>query len=683
MVKVIIDKKIVEVEEGTPVIKACEKAGIEIPRFCYHDRLKVAGNCRMCLVQVNKKTKLESSCTLTVEEGMVIDTKTDIVQKARSGVMELLLANHPLDCPTCDQGGECDLQDQAMHYGKGESIFEEKKRVVEDKKMGPLIGTYMNRCIYCMRCVRFSTDVMGTEEVGIFGRGEDLEISTYLNRAIKSELSGNLIDLCPVGALTSKPYSFKFRSWELTSTESIDVMDAVGSNIRIDSANGEVMRILPRTNDDINEEWISDKTRFAYDGLKNQRLDTPYIRKAGKLTPVSWDEVLKFLAKNMSSLKGNQIGAIIGGMVDAESILILKDIMNHFKSPNTDCMQESIGFDLSHRSNYLFNTSISGIEDSDLCLLVGVNPRREATIINARIRKRWAKGGYNVLSIGDQGDDLTYPYVSLGNESRILGEIATGKHKVSKLLSSVKKPMMIIGYGALDRPDGEAILDLCSKIVKKYGFASSTWNGFNIMHRDASMVAALDLGFVPGKNGLGCKTLLNDSHDNQVKLLYLLDADDGIDVSKFNENQMVVYQGHHGDLVANYADVILPGATYTEKDATYINLEGRVQRTRRATFPPGLAKVDSDILLMLAQKLSIKLSYKDLSSVRKELEKRSDLCKRGVNLKLEKWYPCGEKGKILDKVIEVSRQKYYLSNSICRASKTMLLCEQEIGEGNG
>ncbi len=677
MVKVIVDKKIVEVAEGTPVIKACEEAGVEIPRFCYHDRLKIAGNCRMCLVQINGGKKLSASCAVPVSEGMVVDTKTEIVKKAREGVMEFLLINHPLDCPICDQGGECDLQDQAMHYGKDCGRFGEEKRAVEEKNLGPLIKTHMNRCIHCTRCVRFASDVIGTEDLGTFGRGENMEISTYLNRAIKSELSGNLIDLCPVGALTSKPYSYKARSWELSSTESIDVMDAVGSNIRIDTARGEVMRILPRLNEDINEEWISDKTRFACDGLKNQRLDTPYIRKGGKLTPVSWDEVLKFIAKNLAKIEGNQIGAVVGGMADAESILVLQDIMKHFKSPNVDCMQESIGFDLSHRSNYLFNTSISGIEDSDLCLLIGANPRKDASIINARIRKRWSQGNYQIFSVGKIDDELTYPYVELGDDVKALEAIVSGKSQIASALKKAKKPMMILGYGALDRSDSSAIVNLCSQIVSKYGFAQENWNGFNVLHKDASMVAALDLGFVPGNNGLGYKALFNESYNTDIKIIYLLDADDNIDLSETKGNKLIIYQGHHGDNVANFADVILPGATYIEKNATYINLEGRVQQTRKAVFPPGLAKEDSEILLMIARKLSINLPYKDLAGIREELKIRSGLCK-ALQFKQEKWFACGKDGKLSEGVIESNSQKYYLSNSICRASSTMLVCQQEI-----
>lgn len=682
MVKVVIDNKIIEVQEGIPVIKACEEAGVEIPRFCYHDRLKIAGNCRMCLVQINKRPKLSASCALPVEEGMVIDTKTDVVKKAREDVMEFLLINHPLDCPVCDQGGECDLQDQAMHYGKGSGRFNDTKRAVEEKNFGPLIKTYMNRCIHCTRCVRFTSDVIGTEELGTFGRGEDMEISTYLNRAIKSELSGNIIDLCPVGALTSKPYSFKARSWELRSIESIDVMDAIGSNIRIDVARGEVMRILPRLNEDINEEWISDKTRFAYDGLKNQRLDTPYIRKAGKLTPVSWEEALKFLSKAMLKLEGHQIGAVVGGMADAESILVLQDIMKNYGSPNTDCMQESMDFDLSHRSNYLFNTSIAGIEESDLCLLVGVNPRIEASMINARIRKRWTQGNYKVFSIGNLQDDLTYPYVNLGHDSKTLEDIISGKSQIVSDLKNAKKPMIIVGYGALDNADGKAILDLCSKIITKYGFSKEDWNGFNILHTDASMVAALDLGFVPGKGGLGYKTLFNDSHNHDIKLIYLLDADDDIDISKIKGDKLIVYQGHHGDNAANFADVILPGAAYTEKEATYINLEGRVQQTKKAVFPPGLAEEDSKILLSLANKLSIKLPYKDIKGIRKELENRSASYK-AKTLTQEQWFYCGKSGKLSNTVIQPRSQKYYLSNSICRASNTMLVCQREMSKENG
>ncbi len=433
MPKLVINGKEIEVETGLTLIQACEIAGVEIPRFCYHDRLHVAGNCRMCLVEVEKSPKPIASCALPVAEGMVVHTDSPMVKKAREGVLEFLLINHPLDCPICDEAGECDLQDQTMKYARGNNRFHENKRSVRDKYMGPLIKTQMTRCIHCTRCVRFATDIAGVEELGAMGRGEHMEIGTYVEKSITSELSGNMIDICPVGALTSKPYAFKARSWELSKTESIDVLDAVGSNIRIDSRGKAVMRILPKLNEEINEEWISDKTRFACDGLQNQRLDVPMIRINGKLQPTSWQEAMKSVKQNLKFLAGNEIAAIIGDLVDAESIMVLKDIMTALKSPNMDCMQEGAKVDFTNRANYLFNTTIAGIEQSDHCLLIGANPRHEATLVNARIRKRSLRGNYSVYSIGESAD-LTYPVTHLGNQVEILQEIASGKHPLVKVL---------------------------------------------------------------------------------------------------------------------------------------------------------------------------------------------------------------------------------------------------------
>ena len=467
MVDIIVDGKKVKVKQGSSVIQACEKAGVEVPRFCYHDKLKVAGNCRMCLVEVEGSRKPIASCATPVAEGMVVKTDTKEIKKSREGVMEFLLINHPLDCPVCDQAGECDLQDQAMKYGRGSSRFDEDKRAVQEKNMGPLIKTHMTRCIHCTRCIRFSTDVAGVEELGAFGRGEDMEVATYVGNAVASELSGNMIDICPVGALTSKPYAFKARNWELNKTETIDVSDAVGSNIRVDSRGMEVMRILPRLNESINEEWISDKTRFMYDGLKYQRIDRPYIRKGTKLKPATWAEAFSTIVGKTKRLKGENMGAIIGDMVDSESIMVLKDIMNHFDSPNMDSMPGKVKFDVSNRSSYLFNTTIEGIEKSDLCLLVGVNPRHEATMVNARIRKRFNEGGYKVFSVSGERD-LSYKSEWLGDDISVLKDLASGAHPLSDILSKAKKPMMIIGYGVLSRGDSDAVLGICNKVIEKY-----------------------------------------------------------------------------------------------------------------------------------------------------------------------------------------------------------------------
>ncbi len=677
MVKVTINGKILEVEEGLSLIQACELAGVEIPRFCYHEKLKVAGNCRMCLVEVEKMRKPIASCAMPVSEGMVVHTDSELVKKAREGVMEFLLINHPLDCPICDQGGECDLQDQAMLYGKGCSRFEENKRAVQEKNMGPLIKTFMTRCIHCTRCIRFAEDIAGTEELAAFGRGENMEISTYLEKAVSSELSGNMIDICPVGALTSKPYSFKARSWELNKTESIDVSDAVGSNIRIDSRGNEVMRILPRLNDNINEEWISDKTRFMYDGLKNQRLDRPYVRVEGKLLPASWEEAFTVLTKKIKQLHPNEIAAIAGDLADAESILMLRDIMKSLGSTNIDSMQEGINLDTSHRCSYLFNSSIAGIEQSDLCLIIGANPRYEATMINARIRKRWLQGNYDVYSIGEELD-LTYPVENLGEDPKILEEILDGKHQFSQVLKNSKYPMIILGYGALKRQDCQAILYIISKIVTKYNIVKGGWNGFNMLHRCASTVAALDLGFVPGEDGKNVEQILESVSNREVKFIYLLGADD-IDTSKLREDSFVVYQGHHGDKAASIADVILPGAAYSEKNGTYINLEGRAQKIRKSIQPPGEAKEDWSILMQLANYLKIKLPYTCEDDLAKYLAKESPSFANIGHLSKVEWHSFGKKGKLLDQNIKSLKINYYLSNVICRSSRTMAKCADQFG----
>ena len=647
-------------------------ADVEIPKFCYHDRLKVAGNCRMCLVEVEGAKKLVASCATPISGGMVVHTDSEKVKKAREGVMEFLLINHPLDCPICDQGGECDLQDQTMAYGKGDSRFSENKRSIEDKDIGPLIKTHMTRCIHCTRCIRFSNDIAGTKELAAFGRGETMEVSTYLQHTVTSELSGNMIDICPVGALTSRPYKFKARSWELVKTESIDVLDAVGSNIRVDSRGSEVLRILPRLNEDINEEWISDKTRFAYDGLKNQRLDRPYVKIDGKLTPVSWEEALSFIKDKVKQVKADEMAAITGDLVDSESILVLRDIMKSLGSPHIDCMQEGAKFDFRHRCSYIFNSSIAGIEKSDLCLIIGANPRYEATMINARIRKRWLQGNYKIYSIGEKLD-LTYPVQHLGDNPKRLSEILQGKHKILNALEKAKYPMMILGYGALQGEDWQEMLYVCNNIANKYGFINDDWNGFNVLHRSASRVAALDLGFVPEKNGMHVDQILNATNNHSIKLLYLLAADE-IDTTTLRNDCFIIYQGHHGDKSALVADVILPGAAYTEKNATYVNLEGRAQRTRKAVHTPGEAKEDCLILMLLANNLDIKLPYSNKEEFENKLTKEVSCFRNIGSIVKAKWQDFGIKGNLLDKRIKSLKMNYYLSDSICRASKTMARC---------
>jgi len=558
MPKLTVDGIEVEVEAGATVLQACEEAGKEIPRFCYHERLSIAGNCRMCLVEMERAPKPVASCAMPAADGMVIKTDSDLVKKARNGVMEFLLINHPLDCPICDQGGECDLQDQAMAYGFDSSRYAEKKRAVKDKELGPIVKTIMTRCIHCTRCVRFSEEVAGVGTMGAVYRGEDTEVGPYIEASINSELSGNLVDLCPVGALTSKPYAFTARPWELKKTDSVDVMDAVGSNIRIDARTGEVMRVLPRTNEDINEEWISDKTRYAIDGLKRQRLDRPYVRKDGKLQPASWDEAFAAIKAKVSGLDGKKIAALAGDTVDCESMTALKDLMGKLGSPNLDCRQDGskIG---GPRASYIFNSTIAGIDEADACLIVGANVRAEAPIINSRLRKRWrtTAGDFKVGIIGEKWDP-TYKNDYLGAGPETLQEILDGKNEFAKVLKASEKPMIIVGMGALNREDGDAVLAATRAIAEKYGMVSGEWNGFNVLHTAASRVGGLDLGFVPGEGGLATNDILNGAAKGDIEVVYLLGADE-VDMSKL-EKAFVIYQGAMGDAGAQAADVILPGS---------------------------------------------------------------------------------------------------------------------------
>lgn len=670
MPKLTINGKEIEVEAGLTLIQACEVAGVEIPRFCYHDRLHVAGNCRMCLVEVEKSPKPVASCAQPVSEGMIVHTDSAMVKRAREGVMEFLLINHPLDCPICDEAGECDLQDQALKYGRGSNRFHENKRSVPDKYMGPLVKTNMTRCIHCTRCIRFATEIAGVEELGAMGRGEHMEVGTYVEQSLTSELSGNIVDICPVGALTSRPYAFKARSWELHKTESIDVHDAVGCNIRIDTRGKEVMRILPKLHEDINEEWISDKARHACDGLQNQRLDVPYIRIDGKLQQCSWHDALKHIRQNLKNLDGKEIGAIIGDLVDAESIAVLKDIMIGLKSPHFDCAQEGAKFDTETRANYLFNTTIAGIERADFCLLIGANPRHEATLVNARMRKRWLKSGFEVCSIGEIGD-MTYPVTNIGNEPKILQEITSGKHAIAKKFKQAKNPMIIIGYGALMRDDAMAILHECSEIISKFSQTQ-----FNILHSAASRVAALDLGFVPQRGGMYTKDILAAAAKGKIKAMYLLGADE-IDTEQL-QDCFVIYQGHHGDKSAHIADVILPGVAYTEKNATYVNLEGRSQRTRQAVQPHKEAKEDCAVLMDVADAIGIELRYSTKEQLHKAMIKIAPVFASYDKIKSEKFQAMGSKGKLLAQPIRVREFNYYFTDPICRASKTMAQCVAEI-----
>lgn len=670
MPKLKINNMEFEVPEGYTVIQACEEAGVEIPRFCYHEKLKIAGNCRMCLVEMERAPKPVPSCAQVVMEGMVIHTNTPLVKKAREGVMEFLLANHPLDCPICDQGGECDLQEQAMKYGRAESRYKEEKRSVKDKDFGPLIQTHMTRCIHCTRCIRFIEDIAGTYELGAIGRGEDVEITNYIEGQVKSELSGNIIDLCPVGALTSKPYEFKARSWELHKTQSIDVMDAVGSNIIINTRVNEVMRILPFYNDSINEEWISDKTRFFYDGLKYQRLDRPMIKGKGKLIECNWEVVLNALAQKINSTKNNQIGAIAGDLTDVETMLVVKNYLEKVGSKNFDCRQNGSKLLNKNRAKYIFNTSISGIEEADHCLLIGCNPRYEATMVNARIRKSYLNNDLSIALIGNK-HDLTYPYKYLGNNPWVLKQITDGHHPLCKDLKKAKKPMLIFGEHLTTQVDFEAYEYFMAKLLNQYNYLDENWNGYNILHTAASRVGGLDIGFLPNEEGMNTTEILQ-----KCEIIVLLGADE-IDLKKINSKAFIVYIGHHGDKVAEIADIILPAPAFTEKNSTYVNLEGRVQNTHAAIDPLGEAKVDWQIILELAKLTNVEFPYSKLSEIRDAMVKTnpifqySDILIRSDLVKT----PLKQKNFTKD-ILDNQFLNYYLSNSICRNSLTMRKCSQ-------
>jgi NADH-quinone oxidoreductase subunit G len=681
MPKLTIDGKEIEVEPGTVVIQAAERLGIEIPRFCYHERLAIAGNCRMCLVEVSPgPPKPQASCALPCADNMVVKTNSPMVKKAREGVMEFLLINHPLDCPICDQGGECDLQDQALFYGQGKSRYRETKRAVEEKYMGPLIKTAMTRCIHCTRCIRFATDIAGVPELGAFGRGEHMEVGTYVEQAITSELSGNLVDLCPVGALTSKPYAFMARPWELKKTESIDALDAVGSNIRIDSRGDAVLRILPRIHQDINEEWISDKTRHACDGLRMQRLDRPYIRNAdSKLVEASWPEALAVVADALRNVMPQETAVIAGNLANAESVMALRDLTDSLGIANRDCRLEATMYESDQRSDYLFNTTIAGIEQADVCLLIGANPRREASLVNARIRKAWRAGTLSVFHIGVESD-LTYHYDSFGNDPRILPEIISGKHPLAKVLQAAKKPMLILGPSALARIDGVDIFNAAKTIAERYGMIRDGWNGFNVLHHAAGRVGALDLGFLPGEGGRSLSQIFDGCRREEIKLVYLLGVDE-FDMGLLGDG-FVVYQGHHGDEAAHRADVILPGAAYTEQDGTFVNLEGRVQRAKRAVFPPGQAKEDWAIIRALSDALKMPLPYNTLAELRARMEQEAPHFSRIGEIVPAPWAPFKHSGyfKISDAAFDEFIPNFYMTDPISRASKTMAECTRALAD---
>jgi NADH-quinone oxidoreductase subunit G len=680
MPKLTINGIPVEVPAGTTVLQACQQAGVEVAHFCYHERLAIAGNCRMCLVEQEKAPKPIASCAMPAADGMVIHTDSEKARKARHGVMEFLLINHPLDCPICDQGGECDLQDQAMAYGFDRGRFLENKRAVKDKDFGPLVATSMTRCIHCTRCVRFLTDVAGVEELGATGRGENMEIGTYIERSLTSELSGNIIDLCPVGALTSKPYAYSARPWELRKTESIDVLDAVGSNIRIDNRGPSVLRVLPRLHEDVNEEWISDKTRFAVDGLTRRRLDRPYIRRDGKLVEAEWAEAFAFIAARLHDVPGGRMAAIAGDLVDCEAMLALKELMAALGSPHLDCRQDGAAIDPACRAGYLFNTTIAGIEQADACLMIGSNPRREAPILNARLRKRWLRGGFKAALIGP-AVDLTYPATQLGTGPDTLRALVEGKHAWGEVLQTAKKPMLILGQGALARPDGAAILALVRALAERARMVREDWNGFNLLHRAAARVGGLDLGFLPGPGGRALAGILDGAEKGEIAVVYLLGADE-IDMRRLG-SAFVIYQGHHGDAGARRADVVLPGAAYTEKDATYVNTEGRVQLARRAVFPPGDAREDWKILRALSEALGRKLPYDSLPQLRKAMLKANPLFAAVDETGRAPWGGFGTAGPVDAAPFVYPIADFYRTDPISRASPTMAACVAAIGAGDG
>lgn len=680
MIKIIVDGKEVEVPPEYTLLQACESAGAEIPRFCYHERLSIAGNCRMCLVELKGTPKPVASCAWGVRdcrpgpngEPPEINTKSPMVKKAREGVMEFLLINHPLDCPICDQGGECDLQDQAMGYGVDTSRFAENKRAVEDKYLGVLVKTSMNRCIQCTRCVRFAAEVCGVPEMGAIGRGEDMEITSYLESALTSELQGNLVDICPVGALTSKPYAFAARPWELGKTQSVDVMDGVGSSIRVDTRGREVMRILPRVNEAINEEWISDKTRHIVDGLRTQRLDQPYVREGGKLRPASWPEAFGLIKAKVAAADAKKIGAIAGDLAAVEEMFALKQLLAQLGSSSLAAESVAAFNPKAGRASYIFNPTIAGIEQADALLIIGSNPRKEASILNARIRKRWRTGQLAIGVIGEQAE-LTYSYDYLGAGSDTLADLAAGKHSFAETLKNAKNPIVLIGAAATSRRDGAALLSAAAKLAGDIGAVKDGWNGFGVLHPAASSVGALDIGFAPGEGG---KDLAQMTTQGAMDVVFALGADE----VKLPDGAFVVYIGTHGDRGAHRADVILPGAAYTEKSGIYVNTEGRVQIANRASFPPGDAREDWAILRALSEALGAKLPYDSLAALRKAIFAavphlmRVDQIEAGDAGAVRTLAAAG--GSIDKAPFKPVIADYFMTNPIARASAVMAECSR-------
>ena len=670
MPKININGKEIEFEKGMTVLQACELADVEIPRFCYHEKLSIAGNCRMCLVEMERSPKPIASCAMPAAEGMNIKTNTEFVKKARKGMMEFLLANHPLDCPVCDQGGECDLQDQSLFYGFDKSRFSENKRAVKDKYMGPLIKTQMTRCIHCTRCIRFAEEIAGVPEIGAIGRGENMEITTYLEHSMTSELSANVIDLCPVGALTSKPYAFEARPWELKKTESIDVMDAVGSSIRVDTYGWEVKRVLPRLNNEINEEWISDKTRYACDGLGKQRLDVPYIKKNDKLVKATWDDAIELIANKIKLIKPEQIAGHVGDMASIETIFSFKNLLKKIGSSNFDFREKKIYIDPTDKINYIFNSSIRSIDESDLILLIGTNPRHEATMVNARIRKAFVKNKIPIYSIGNPGD-LTYDYTLIGNEVNDIKNIFDEKSEINKKLKNAKKPIFIIGESVLELKNSKYILEKTKNFLIENNFINETWNALNILSQNASTVGAIDLGFysIDKNNNF---IFFDKLKNKEFKLLYLVGSDN-LEIEK--DDEFIIYQGSHGDKNASIADVILPGAAYTEQNGLFENLEGRVQECRKASYPTNEALEDWKIFNLINKSLNNSNLFLDFQSIRKlALQEIPNFSKIDLLPKRNKSVKISTSLEAVSEKINIKDIDYYFSNSIARSSKTMSDC---------
>ena len=670
-----INHKEVEFENGMTVMQACELVGIEIPRFCYHDKLSIAGNCRMCLVEMEKSPKPIASCAMPAAEGMKILTNTRNVENARKGVMEFLLINHPLDCPICDQGGECDLQDQALHYGFDKSRYEENKRAVKNKHLGPLVSTIMTRCIHCTRCVRFSTEVAGVDDLGLLGRGESAEITTYLEKTIKSELSGNVIDLCPVGALTSKPYAFKARPWELNKTESIDVFDAMGSSIRIDTLGKKTLRVLPRMNEEINEEWISDKSRFAIDGLSKQRIDAPYLLKDGKLVNAKWDEVLASIIQEISKRGKENTLALSGKFTDIETLFSAKYFLKSLGSNYFDCRYDNVQFIENQRASYLFNSSIQEIDNADAILLIGTNPRWEACVLNARIRKAYINNDCKIGLIGKKLD-LTYKYEHLSERIEHINDLLNNNSPFSEVLKNSKKSLIIIGNSAINYRDGKEVLNVCSEIAKKYNVSNNNFNGFNILQQDISKVGAIDIGFYNQDFALNFDQNIKKHISKFNPVVFLLSCDE-INHSIL-EGAFIVYLGHHGDDLAQLADIVLPSPAYTEKSSTYMNMEGRVLQTTRCYHPLGVSKEEWKIFRALSNNFSQKLKFNNLSELRNEISNFFPAFNEINNLLKTSKLDFSSATEIENRVLEYNIKNFYMTDSISRASVNMANCTKEI-----